>query len=141
MDLSILIKDTIVYIRVAGIIKTPRGLLFEKSEYGYVRTLGGKVMLNESSEEAIERELMEEIGLKTENPILCAIVENIYKKSNEKVHEICFVYNIDNIFMDTIPNGFLEIPIEEIVNYDIRPNSIIEILKNGKGSFKHIITK
>ena len=34
MDLSIKIQDTTLYIRVAGIIKTPNGFLFGKEE-GY----------------------------------------------------------------------------------------------------------
>jgi 8-oxo-dGTP pyrophosphatase MutT (NUDIX family) len=64
MDLSIPIQDTTLYIRVAGIIKTNSGYLFEwdKSRQSYIYTVGGKIKLNETSEEALKREVFEEIG-------------------------------------------------------------------------------
>jgi len=141
MDLSILVQDTIVYIRVAGLIKTPHGFLFEKSKSGYIRTVGGKVMLNETSEEAIKREIIEEIGMEVINLTLCSVVENLYTKATEKVHEICFVYRIGDIFESVIPEGFVEVPIEDIDKFDVRPSSIVDILKSKESSFKHIIQK
>ncbi len=141
MDLSILVEDTIVYIRVAGIIKTPRGFLFEKSKKGHIRTLGGKVMLNETSEKAIKREIMEEIGMQIEELTLCSVIENLYTTNVEKVHEICFVYKIGACFDGIISEGFIEVPIKDIDKYDIRPSSIVDILKSKEESFKHIIFK
>ena len=64
MDLQIKLQDTTLKIRVAGLVKTSKGYLFEKNqEKGYVFTIGGKIMLNESSEDAIKREIEEEIGM------------------------------------------------------------------------------
>jgi len=141
MDLSIKLNDTKVNIRVAGLVKTPRGYLFEKNEKGYIFALGGRVMLNESSEKAMVREIMEEIGMKVDKLSLSAMIENFYSTATEKVHEICFVYKIETLFMDKIPFEFVEVPINEINKYDVRPSQIIDILKNGKGPFSHIIVK
>ena len=140
MDLSILVQDTILYIRVAGLVKTQQGYLFEKSTDGsYIYTLGGKVKINETSEEAIKREIMEEIGMEVKDLTLCSVMENIYQKKEKKVHEICFIYSITNIFEDTLPEGFVEVLIDDIGKFDIRPSSIVEILQTEGNSFKHII--
>ncbi|MCX6754516.1 MAG: NUDIX domain-containing protein [Candidatus Nomurabacteria bacterium] len=140
MDLSIPIQDTTLYIRVAGFIKTKNGLLFEQSkDGGYIFTIGGKIKLNENSEEAIKREVMEEIGLKVDDIKLCSIMENLYSKSNKKTHEICFVYIVNNIFEGDIPKGFIEVKLDDINNFDVRPSSMVKILNDKDTLFKHII--
>lgn len=139
MDLSINVGDTKLKIRVAGLLSTPKGFLFEKSAKGYIYTIGGKVMINETSQEAVVREIKEEIGMEVENLKLCSLVENLYSTDTEKVHEICFVYKIDEIFTGTIPDGFIEVPINEVKNYDIRPKIVAKLLEND--SFQHEIIK
>ena len=145
MDLSIIINDTKVKFRVAGLVQTPRGYLFEKSEKGYIFAIGGKIMLNEDSKEAIKREIKEEIGLDAEKLNLCAVIENFYKSTTEKVHEICFVYEIDNLYIKDLPKELVEIPIADIEKHDIRPTPIVGILKSGNKSgnraFRHIVVK
>jgi len=79
--------------------------------------------------------------MKIKNIKLCSVVENLYSTQSEKVHEICFIYKIEEIFTGIIPNGFIEVPISEIKNYVIKPNIISSILENNDGLFKHIIIK
>lgn len=141
MDLSVTLQDTKVKIRVAGLIQTPHGYLFEKSEKGYVFVLGGKIMLNESSQEAIIRETKEEIGWDIKNLTLRGIVENFYGSGDDKVHEICFIYEIIDLFTGTVPPEFIEIPLEDIRKFDVRPTPIIGIIEDKKDSFKNIILK
>lgn len=141
MDLLINVSGAELKIRVAGLLSTPRGFLFEKSDKGYIFIIGGKVRINETSQEAIIREIEEEIGMKIKNIKLCSVVENLYSTQSEKVHEICFIYKIEEIFTGIIPNGFIEVPISEIKNYVIKPNIISSILENNDGLFKHIIIK
>ena len=142
MDLSIPVGDIILYIRVTGLVKTPRGFLFEKkSDREYIFVLGGKVMINETSDEAMKREIKEEIGMEVKDLTLCSVIENFYKTVTEKIHEICFVYKIDTIFTGVIPSGCIEVSIDDIDKYDVRPIQIIDVLKNKNDSFKHIIIK
>jgi hypothetical protein len=61
--------------------------------------------------------------------------------TNEKVHEICFVYKTDIVFNGNIPKGFVEVSIEDIDKYEIRPSNVVEILKNEDDSFRHIVIK
>ena len=141
IDLSILVEDTIIYIRVACLIKTSRGFLFEKSRHGYVFALGGKIKLGESSYEAVTREIMEEVGIKVEKLKLRSVLENFFTNNNEKVQEICFLYETDEEFVNAIPEEFVEISIDDIDKYDIRPKKLVDIIKDEKESFKHIIIK
>ena len=142
MDLSIKIQDTTLYIRVAGIIKTPNGFLLEKKkDINYFNVIGGKITLNETSVDAIKREILEEIGIKIEEPIFCSIIENFFTEGENKVHEICFVYLINTIFTDSIPNGFIEISMNDIDNYNILPKVIVDILKNIDSAPKNLIVR
>ena len=141
MDLSIQVEDVKLKIRVAGMVSTPRGFLFEKSDKDYIFLIGGKVMANETSQEAIKRELMEEIGMKVDDLNLVSIMENLYSTTDGKVHEISFIYKIGPIFRGVLADGFVEVSIEDIGKFNIKPNAIVDILKNGGDSFKSIIIK
>lgn len=143
MDLSIPIQDTTLYIRVAGIIKTNSGYLFEwdKSRQSYIYTVGGKIKLNETSEEALKREVFEEIGFEFNDFSLCSVMENLFTKGDKKVHEICFIYEINDIFQGELPDGFIEVTPENIHQYDVRPTPMYDLIKNHKDTFKHIIQK
>ena len=60
MDLTLPIEDKILNIRVAVILKTKIGYVLEKSKNGYFFVLGGRIKINESSEQAARREVFEE---------------------------------------------------------------------------------
>lgn len=141
MDLSIKLENTTLYIRVAALIKSEKGYLFEKNSKGYIFTVGGKVKLNESSLEAIVREVEEELGFTPDKVNLRATLENFYSNNGENVHEICFVYEILGSHQLTIPENFIEVSKEEIGNYDIRPKPIADLIKNNNTSFHSIIVK
>lgn len=145
MDLQIKLQDTIFRVRVAGLIKTNKGYIFEKNEQkGYIFTIGGKCMLNESSEEAVRREIKEEIGMEVKNSKLLSIIENFYHEDENKTHEICFVYQIEEEFVGKLPSGFVEVSLEDINKFEIKPNTIKDMLKNikdNKETFKHFVIK
>lgn len=142
MDLQIKLQDTTLKIRVAGLVKTSKGYLFERNdEKGYIFTIGGKIMLNESSEEAIKREIKEEIGMEVKEVKLRSVIENFYGVSPDKVQELCFVYEVEEEFMGSVPQEFVEVSVEDINKNDIRPSSIKEILESEKDSFKHFTIK
>jgi 8-oxo-dGTP pyrophosphatase MutT (NUDIX family) len=139
MDLSIPIEDTTLYIRVAVLVKTRKGFLLEQSVDGYLFTVGGKIKLNETSKEAAKREVKEEIGMQIEDVTLRSVIENLYTNKGRKVHEICFVYSVDEFFEGEIPKGFVEVPVSEIDSLDIKPGSIGDLLKNTDNTFVHTL--
>lgn len=143
MDLSIKLEDTRLYIRVAGLVKTPKGYLFEERKGQYIFPIGGKIKLGETSKEAAIREIIEEIGFVTKELKSRGAIENHYTNMSdgEKVQEICFVYEVEEEFTGQVPGEFVEIQIQDIDKHVVKPLPIVEILKDGTKSFKHIIIK
>jgi 8-oxo-dGTP pyrophosphatase MutT (NUDIX family) len=142
MDLAINLDDTLLYIRVAAIIKSRNGFLFEKNPHGYIYLVGGKIKLNESSEEALKREVFEETGMNVANFKLQAVMENIYEsKDMNKVHEICFMYEVEDLFTGELPPTFIEITPQNVDNYDVRPKPMYDLIKNTRQEFMHIVVQ
>lgn len=71
-------------------------LVFEahdaKEGLTYYRPLGGGLLFGEGSEDAVRRELGEEIGAELENVALLGVLENTFELEGVPAHEIVFVY-------------------------------------------------
>jgi len=65
----------------------------------YARTLGGAIEFGERAEDAIRREMREELGADIRNPRLLGVLENIFELLGHRHHEIIFVF--DAVFADT----------------------------------------
>ena len=68
----------------------------------YYRPLGGGVEPGEISDEAVTREVLEEVGLEIKNVRLLGIMENLFDLKGEPFHEIVFVY--EGTFLDELAN-------------------------------------
>ena len=66
----------------------------EKQDY-FCRPLGGGIEFGESSQEAMLREISEEIGTEVENLNLIKVIENIFTYEGKQGHEIVFVYDAE----------------------------------------------
>jgi ADP-ribose pyrophosphatase YjhB (NUDIX family) len=58
----------------------------------YYRPLGGGILFGEGSEDAVRRELREEIGAELESVSLVGVFENTFELEGVPSHEIVFVY-------------------------------------------------
>ena len=65
----------------------------------YARTLGGAIEFGERAEDAIRREMREELGADILHPRLLGVLENIFELQGQRHHEIIFVFDAD--FADT----------------------------------------
>ncbi len=61
----------------------------------YLMPIGGGVDFGERSEDAIRREVLEEIGHEIQNLRLLQVIENVFTFDGVAGHEIVFVYQAD----------------------------------------------
>jgi len=65
----------------------------------FFRPLGGAVEFGESAEDALRREIREELCLEIENVVRLGVVENRFEYRGQPGHEVVFVFNasfVDN---------------------------------------------
>lgn len=147
MDVKIKTEDSQFKLRACSLIlRGDKVLLQDLNRNGFLCASGGHIHLGEDSLTGVIRETQEEVGVKAENPKLIAVGENFYTKNKRKFHEVSFYYLIQNPEMpqeklvdysyDENDEGklvhieFHWVPLNDVDNYDIRPNAIKNILKN-----------
>ena len=69
-----------------------------KDEY-FFRPIGGGIEFGETSVQAIEREVLEEIQQQIAQPKLICVLENLFSFDGQQGHEIVFVYDAE--FVDS----------------------------------------
>jgi ADP-ribose pyrophosphatase YjhB (NUDIX family) len=133
MDISLFINGFKFNLRVGAVVThDDRILLCNIRGRDYWFLPGGRIKTNESSLDAIERELSEEIGegYRVMRPLVCA--ENFFENDATLFHEICFFYEVkwlrdritkhrekDNEIFEWVETKYLG-------NYNLKP----EIIKN-----------
>lgn len=108
MDLTFKLKNSVFNYRVCAIIKYNNKLLAMKNDNTpYYYLPGGRVDLHESADEAIKRELKEELGIDAEiiRPLWFAQSFFIEDTTDEKFHELCVYYLVDVSDTELINKG------------------------------------
>lgn len=93
-DLTVDIAEGRLNIRVAAIIQQDDKILVSQLPNGTISLVGGRVVLGETTQAAISREVAEETGLIVEAASLCAMIENYFKYDDTFYHEFLYVYNV-----------------------------------------------
>ena len=97
-------KNRIRVIALGVFLHEGRILVFEGSDKvkneTFFRPLGGGVEFGETSEEALTREIHEELGLEIKNPRYLGMLENIFVYQGEPGHEIALVYDAQFVQAD-----------------------------------------
>jgi len=95
---------------------------------------GGRLEILENSEEGILREIKEEVGLNIDYKLI-SIEENIVKDTKFHMIEFVFYTEIESFEMLTnLGDGwdkFEIVEIKDIDNYDIRPKSVKNLIKEN----------
>ncbi len=96
-DISFSCEDGKFRMRACGvIIKDGKVLMIKNERDPYIYSVGGAVKIGETSEEACEREIFEETGVKMKALKLLFIHENFFSDSeNSLFHETAFYYLMD----------------------------------------------
>ena len=140
MDISVFLNEVKLNIRTAVIIETENGYIFEKDrKFGFFVIAGGRVRINESSEDAAKREIYEELGIKINELKLKSIVESFFVYDSKNFHEICFYYDYETSEKINIPEGFYILSKEEIKQKIIQPKILHEIINSESREITHYI--
>jgi ADP-ribose pyrophosphatase YjhB (NUDIX family) len=136
----------------AIIINEGKILMVKNSRASYYYSVGGRVKFNETCDDAILREVKEELGVNMEIDYLAYFHENLFddKDTHEHFHEIALFYVMKPI-MDwekIVCSSFVEedrekeflewIPIEKLSEYTAYPTFFASELKILRGELKHI---
>lgn len=154
MDIKFQHDNNIFSFRVVGVIIHSNKILMQRVKGDVSWALpGGKCEFNETSIDALKRELFEEIEVKEIlSSRLLWVVENFYEKHNVKLHEMSMYYLI-NIKEDEKVCGldtfnvqehdhtleFKWLNLDNIHNENIKPDFLKTRLNNLGDEIEHII--
>ena len=138
--------------RVGAIILNKTDLLMAYNRsYDQYYTVGGRVKLHETSEEAIIREIYEETGVKAEIDRLGFTQENFFKIDGLPYHELSFFYyikpfdydliNFDSIKCDGDTEELRWVDLTDLPNSEFYPEFFKTELLNPSNTPKHFINK
>lgn len=144
--------------RVAAlIIEDGCVLLACNSKATYFYTIGGGVHLGETSQQAVEREVMEEIGVPYKVDRLVAVHENFFHDTSASVlnkydsHEVAFVYLMKSRGTKQLPEhqSFCIdgreyarwIAISDLPNHTHFPVFLQDLATNLPNAVQHFVTK
>ena len=146
MDITIDVENYKLNVRAAGIIIHNNKLLIHRNiNKDHYALIGGRIEIGENSEDAVKREIQEELGKEIEITGNAATIENFFEMDSQKYHEIMFVHKAefvneeDKKIEDTIKNvegkDYLKyewVDLDELDEYPLKPQAIKEILKSKK---------
>ncbi|PYZ95570.1 NUDIX hydrolase [Alteribacter lacisalsi] len=119
--------------RVAGVLTADNKVLLHKAEGDPFWALpGGRVKVSEKSQDALEREMHEETGMKMKAGTILWMVENFFDYEGETFHEIGFYYRMTlisplakEVSFNGIETGrkliYRWFPIEQLDDIDVKP--------------------
>lgn len=147
MDIKFSNENQKFKVRVAGMVVHNNKLLVCRiMDEKFFCLPGGHCHLNETSHQAMIREIKEETGLDVNIDELSAFVENLFTTENDgHYHELCYIYRIspknlpaekakdwhvvelvDGIYKNL---DFKWVDVDDLAKYDIRPSIIKQVAK------------
>lgn len=152
MDLAFKIDNRHFTCRVAAfILEKDQILMARNKNFPCYYTVGGAVKINESTEDAIIREIKEETGIDYEIENLSFVQERFFNVNNQDQHEITFFYQMKrNINTKNLMNKYTDqgedemlylLDISNLSNLNIVPAFLQEIQFDDINRLKHIITR
>ncbi len=134
------VDDKTFRYRASGIIIENGCLLLAKNNHlPYLYSVGGGVHIDETAEEAVKREVLEETGISYEVERLAYISERFYKDQ----HRLTFYFlmkpkNNQKLNVQNENEQMVWIPLNELNKYDISPSWFKTELFNITENIKYI---
>ena len=143
-------EGSFTYRAAALIIQGGRLLVAKNVEHPLYYTVGGVVEINETSEEAVVREVYEETGCRLAVDRLAYVQERFFRAGGQALHEVVFFYLMkENPAMEIAENSFTDqetetlhwLPLDRLREYDLVPAFLkTKALGEGDG-IEHIISR
>lgn len=141
--------------RVAGLlVHNGKLLIMQDKGQPYYYVPGGRIRMNEKSEDAVKREIKEELGIEVNVKRMLWVNENFFKEETlqEKFHEVCFFYLVETKEEEFIKKSSEFIvdeegkihtyywkSLDEIQNINLYPQFLKEKMKELPLQIKHIV--
>lgn len=152
-DITVDIGNYRLNYRVGALIEHEGKILLHKADDNdYYAIPGGRVKAGENSDEALKREVKEEMGVNLLIDNYFGMIENFFNTQEKNYHELmalyhchfeenCSLYEKEEIRdIEEHKNlSFFWIPIEEIDTISLRPVALKEEIKKGLNRTIHII--
>ena len=143
-DFRTTVGDTVFGVRAAALILQNGKLLVTKDKGKYY-TIGGAIQVNESTEDAVVREVKEELGVKAQVGQLAFVVENRFEEDGVHYHNIEFHYLVN--LLEEAPLTMQEdekmqpcewIDLDKLKGLNLVPSFLKTALPNWNGQLRHI---
>ena len=143
-DFRTKVGNTVFGVRATALILQNRKLLVTKDKGKYY-TIGGAIQVNESTEDAVVREVGEELGVKAQAGQLAFVVENRFEQAGVHYHNIEFHYLVDlledaplTMQEDAKPLPCRWLALNDLHTINLKPAFLKTTLPNWDGQLQHI---
>ena len=146
-DFRTKVENTVFGVRATALIVQNGKLLVTKDKDKYY-TIGGAIQVNERTEDAVVREVREELGVKAQAGQLAFVVENRFEQAGIHYHNIEFHYLVD--LLEDAPLIMQEdeksqpcewIDLDQLQNIQLVPAFLKTDLPDWDGQLQHIYLK
>ena len=143
-DFRTKVGNTVFGVRATALIVEEGKLLVVEDEDGFY-TIGGAIQVNESTEDALVREVREELGVKAQAGQLAFVVENCFEQDGVSYHNIEFHYLVD--LLEDAPLTMQEdekrqpcewIDLDQLKGINLVPAFLKTALPDWDGQLRHI---
>ena len=143
-DFRTKIGSTVFGVRATALIVKDNRLFVIEDEDGCY-TIGGAIQVNETTEDAVVREVKEELGVTSKAGPLAFVVENHFEQAGIHYHNIEFHYLVD--LLEDAPLTMQEdtkslpcrwLAIEALSTVDLKPAFLKTALPDWNGQLQHI---
>ena len=143
-DFRTKLDNTVFGVRATALSVEEGKLLVVEDEDGFY-TIGGAIQVGERTEEAVIREVKEELGVKAQARQLAFVVENRFEQAGVHFHNIEFHYLVD--LLEDAPLTMQEderqlpcrwIALNQLHTVPLKPGFLKTVLPEWDGQLRHI---
>ncbi|HFI0158113.1 TPA: NUDIX hydrolase [Streptococcus suis] len=146
MDFRTVVGNQSFGVRATALFIKDGKIFLTKDAKGRYYTIGGAIVVNETAQDAVAREVKEELEVDSSVNQLAFVVENQFTQEDIDFHNIEFHFIVEPIgemseemIEDNLKQACACIELDKLVNLDVVPAFLAQELPNWNGQVKHIM--